>query len=164
MILTTALTQNSARPCPFPRLAIALLLCLSVMSFLTSSFISEASAAKPSVEQQTGTDKGSANLEALPAQMMKKLGLTSDQQKKINHIADQGRKKSKPLTQKLMVERQALWAYLKSPKADEKEALKRTSDVRKIRQQISELRLHTWFAIRKVLTPQQLEKLSHSNF
>lgn len=92
-------------------------------------------------------------------QMMQQLGLSPEQRQKIKAIMQQGRTESQALHQQLKAKRQALMQYLQSSDANETRARSLNAEINDIQRQLSELRLKTWFAMRSLMTPEQIQKL-----
>jgi Spy/CpxP family protein refolding chaperone len=94
------------------------------------------------------------------AQIMSQLGLTPEQQAQFKALREQGKSQGQDLRQQLHSRRQGLMEYLKSPDATETRALQMQSEMNTLQSQMSTQRIHTWFQMRKILTPEQLQKLN----
>lgn len=93
------------------------------------------------------------------ARMMDQLGLTSEQQVQIKALREQGRNQSLNLQRQLRAKRKNLMDYLKSPQASEESALELQAEINALKGKISAQRIHSWFQMRKILTPEQRNKL-----
>jgi Spy/CpxP family protein refolding chaperone len=100
-----------------------------------------------------------AQFEERHEQIMSQLGLTAEQQSQLKALREQGKNEAKERYQQLRVKRHNLMTYLKSPKATEERALQLQNEVNALQNQMSAQRIHTWFQMRKILTPEQLQKL-----
>ncbi|MCE3234672.1 MAG: Heavy-metal resistance [Vampirovibrio sp.] len=116
--------------------------------------IAQAESGKP------GHASNPAEREQRRQRMIKELGLNPEQAQKMKAIKEQGRGQGRALNQQLHAKRQALMQYLQSPGANEAQARSMNNDINNLQKQISELRLKSWFAMRKVMTPEQLQKLN----
>lgn len=92
-------------------------------------------------------------------QIMSQLGLTPEQQAQFKSLREQGKSQGQDLRQQLHAKRQGLMEYLKSPDATETRALQLQSEMNTLQNQMSTQRIHTWFQMRKILTPEQIQKL-----
>jgi Spy/CpxP family protein refolding chaperone len=86
------------------------------------------------------------------------LKLSPKQTEAIQAIGQEGRQKSEGLKNQLRTKRHALMQYLHTNNAALSPALALNNEVNQIQQQIGELRLKTFFAMRSQLTPEQLQQ------
>ena len=93
------------------------------------------------------------------AQMMSQLGLTPEQQAQFKTLREQGKGQGKELHQQMQAKKQSLMEYLKSPNATEAHAMEIQAEISALQNQMSTQRIHTWFQMRQILTPEQLQKL-----
>jgi periplasmic protein CpxP/Spy len=94
------------------------------------------------------------------SEMMEQLGLSAEQKQKVKALMEQGKSQSQALNQQLKTKRQAMMQYLQSPNASEATARSMNAEISDIQKNLSELRLKTWFGMRSILTPEQLQKLN----
>lgn len=87
------------------------------------------------------------------------LNLSAEQLTAIAAIQEEGRTEASRLKAELRAKRHAMMAYVSSTSADQAKAMEHLQDVEAIRTQLSALRLQTWFKIRDVLTPEQLQRM-----
>jgi len=92
--------------------------------------------------------------------MMEQLGLSAEQKQKVKALMLEGKTQSQTLSQQVQTKRQALMQYLKSSNASESKARAMNAEINDLQKQLSDLRLKTWFGMRSILTPEQLQKLS----
>lgn len=111
-------------------------------------------------QAEPGRAGNPADREQRRQRMIKELSLSPEQAQKIKAIKEQGREQGRALNQQLRAKRQAMMQYLQSPNANEAQARTLNSDIHTLQKQISELRLKSWFAMRKVMTPEQLQKMN----
>lgn len=110
--------------------------------------------------QQVGGPRQQGQRPARRSQMMEQLGLSAEQKQKVKALMEQGKGQSKSLNEQLKTKRQAMMQYLQSPNASEAKAKSMNNEINDIQRQLSELRLKTWFDMRSILTPEQLQKLN----
>jgi Spy/CpxP family protein refolding chaperone len=87
------------------------------------------------------------------------LNLSAEQMTAIATIQEEGRTEASRLKAELRAKRHTMMAYVSSASADQGKAMEHLQGVEAIRTQLSALRLRTWFQIRDVLTPEQLQRL-----
>ncbi len=92
-------------------------------------------------------------------QMMQDLGLSQDQMAKMKALHEQGKTQSQALHQQLKTKRQALMQYMQSPDANEAKARALHSDMDNIQRQLGEMRIKSWFQMRQIMTPEQVQKM-----
>ncbi len=91
--------------------------------------------------------------------MMQQLGLTQEQAEKLRAIKEQGRAQSKALHQQLRSKRQALMQYIQSSNANESKAMAMQTELNRLQGEMSALRLKTFFQMRAMMTPEQMQKM-----
>lgn len=120
--------------------------------------------AQPSQAGERGLAHGEARthraqFEERHERLMSQLNLTADQQAQLKALREQGKNQAQERHQQLQAKRRNLMSYLKSPNATEDRALQLQNEINALQNQMSAQRIHTWFRMRKILTPEQLQKL-----
>lgn len=110
-----------------------------------------------------GSERWADRSEARHRGMLQKLGLSPEQSKRVDALLQRGREESQALRQQLHERRQTLMRYLKRPEATEAGARAQSAEIQSLQKRLSEMRLKTWFAIRSLLTPEQIRKLGRSD-
>jgi len=100
-----------------------------------------------------------AKKEAHHQKMMDELGLTPDQASKIKTIREQNHSQAKSIHDQLQGKRKNLMEYMSSDNADPNKAKSMQQDIDQLQGQLSDLRMNTWFEMKKNLTPEQLTKM-----
>lgn len=93
------------------------------------------------------------------AQFIQQLNLSPEQAKRMQALRTGGHEQNQALHQQVRAKRQALMEYLQSPDATEGQALQMQSDINVLQGQLGAQRIRTWFQMREILTPEQLQKL-----
>lgn len=96
--------------------------------------------------------------DAMMAEFAQKVGLSTEQKKQVEAIHKDSEAKNKPLYDGVMSKRKALYDYLSTSEATEKEALKRQAEIDSLRSQLSQGRLSAMFRVKALLTPEQQKK------
>ncbi|HEY9745749.1 MAG TPA: Spy/CpxP family protein refolding chaperone [Oculatellaceae cyanobacterium] len=91
--------------------------------------------------------------------IIEQLNLSEEQQARIKTIREQGKAQGKALHEEIRAKRRELMTYLKSPNASEAKALAIQSEIDALQAKLSAKRIHVWFQMREVLTPEQLKQL-----
>lgn len=91
-------------------------------------------------------------------EMLKKIGMSDEQLNEVDAIRKQAEGEASVIRQKLDAEREGLHSYMMSSKATETEALARQADISRLQAELKQVRIKTWFKMRGVMTPQQLEQ------
>jgi Spy/CpxP family protein refolding chaperone len=100
-----------------------------------------------------------AKKEAHHQKMMDELGLTPDQASKIKNIREQNHSQAKSIHDQLQDKRRDLMEYMSSDNADPGKAKAMQQEIDQLQNQLSTLRMNTWFEMKKNLTPEQLTKM-----
>lgn len=156
------MTQRNPRKA-FAFLAVPAMLLLMAQPVLASPFPGGIPCADDNMSSlqiaQARPNVSPAEREKRRQYFIKALGLSPDQAQKIQAIKQQGREQSKVLDQQLHTKRQALMQYLQSPTANESQARAMNAEINTLQKQLSELRLKSWFSMRAIMTPEQLQKM-----
>lgn len=123
-------------------LAVAIAVCVLVLSPVTQG---QAFAQKATNRQ---------------SQQQKNLEMTQEQVAKLKAIRKASKARATTLTKALSIKRKRLMAYVAIPKADEATALKLSREVSQVEAKIHALRVKTWFRMRDVMTPEQVEQFT----
>jgi Spy/CpxP family protein refolding chaperone len=91
--------------------------------------------------------------------IMQQVGLSPEQMQELKTLREQGRSQAQTLRQQLRAKQQELMRYIKSPGANEGQAMSLLGEINALQRQVGELRIKTWFRMRSHLTPEQMEKL-----
>lgn len=145
---------------------------LLALSLCTSGFVGQALAEDNGEASSTGTDikiEGDLFTKKRPprptSHVMAKLGqtlqLSQEQKASLEKIQMEGKSKAVSLKSQLSKRRQEMLDYLSSTDAREEKANQMQHELAQLQEELSQLRITTWFQMRKILTPQQLETLSN---
>ena len=93
------------------------------------------------------------------AEMVKKLGITADQQKKMDDVFQQSRLKLIDLSATLEKEEVVMEGLLKGPQLDDAKILPAVDRIAQARAELEKANARLMLAIRHVMTPEQWEKL-----
>lgn len=88
------------------------------------------------------------------------LGLTEEQKTKLKSIQQEGQTQNKALREKNRNLYREMMGYMASPSATEAKALEMQRHIQEEQAKMGEIRLKSWFKIRSVLTPEQIEKIN----
>lgn len=88
------------------------------------------------------------------------LNLTAEQKSQIKAIRERQREAAKADRKALMEKRKALAELMRSPNANQAQAMALHREIQTIQNRRAEARMAAWFEVRKILTPAQLQKLS----
>jgi len=92
--------------------------------------------------------------------MFDKLNLTAEQREKIKTLRQQGQERTKAQREQLVTKRKELHELVRSAGSTREQAIAKQREVNALQDQLSEVRLSTWFEMRAVLTPEQVKQLS----
>ena len=90
---------------------------------------------------------------------LKDLNLSEEQREKLKTMMQDGREKSQALREKSKGRYRAMMDYMADPSATEAKALEMQRDIQADQAKMSELRIQSWFKMRSVLTPEQLQQV-----
>jgi len=93
------------------------------------------------------------------ASLFDQLGLSDEQKKAMHDIREENRVKAKAIHDRLQSLRQELRTLMTAPDADKSQAVSLQKEIAGLQNQMEELRLKTWFAMKEKMTPEQLNKL-----
>lgn len=91
--------------------------------------------------------------------MQQKLGLTDAQVKALESARSADREKASQLKSQLMNKKKALMQYMGSTNANKAQAMTMQDEILRLEKQLSEMRINSWFDMREILTPEQLETM-----
>jgi protein CpxP len=92
-------------------------------------------------------------------EMVKRLGITADQQKKMDDVFQQSRLKLIDLSATLQKEEVVMEGLMKGPQLDDAKILPAVDRIAQARAELEKANARLMLAIRHVLTPEQWEKL-----
>ena len=96
--------------------------------------------------------------DAMLAEFAQKVGLSAEQKKQVEAIHKDAETHTKPIYEQMVSKRKALYEYLATPEATEREALSRQSVIDDLRSPLSQRHLATMFRTTAILTPEQQKK------
>jgi Spy/CpxP family protein refolding chaperone len=102
---------------------------------------------------QAGQERGGA------MSFLKDLNLSEEQREKLKTMMQEGREKNHALREKSKGRYRAMMDYMADPAATEAKALEMQRDIQADQAKMSELRIQSWFKMRSVLTPEQLQQV-----
>jgi Spy/CpxP family protein refolding chaperone len=89
---------------------------------------------------------------------MQEMGFTQEQMDQIKAIQQKAHSQAQPLKQTLEQKRKEMMEYVSSPGATEAQALSKQREFAQLQNQLSELRIKTWFKMKDVMSPEQLQR------
>lgn len=97
----------------------------------------------------------------LPPMLLKKLGLTEEQKEKVQSIRSAAEKEKIKVHAELQIKQIDLQEELEKKNVSEKKVDKLIDEIAQLNKKMLESRIKTMLALKKVLTPQQQEKLKN---
>lgn len=91
--------------------------------------------------------------------MIRNLGLTDEQMTKLKTTQQESMAEARKIQQQARERRKALMEYIASPEAKEEKASVMQRELNENLEALAQLRLRSWFKMRSILTPEQLQKL-----
>lgn len=95
----------------------------------------------------------------LPPQLIKKLGLTEEQQEKVQSIRRNAEKEKIKAEAELHIKQIEMEEEIEKKSVNEKEVFKLIEAISALQKKLLESRIKTMLALKKVLTPEQQEKM-----
>ena len=92
-------------------------------------------------------------------QMFERLNLTAEQKQKLQSVRQQKQGQGQQLHQQIEQKRKALMQYMTQPNASESKALSMSKEIANLQEQAAEMRIQTWFQMKAIFTPEQLQQL-----
>ncbi|MBY0450363.1 MAG: Spy/CpxP family protein refolding chaperone [Cyanobacteria bacterium] len=90
---------------------------------------------------------------------LQKMGVSSEQLQQFKTMHEQNRQQAQALKEQIQQRRQEFMQYMHSPNADEGTALAKQQELGQLMNQMHEMRIRSVFQMKKLLTPEQFQKL-----
>jgi Spy/CpxP family protein refolding chaperone len=95
-----------------------------------------------------------------PRGFLQELSLTEDQKTKLKAIQQDGQSQSKAVREKTRGLYREMMTYMASPEAKEDKAMDMQRHIQGEQAKLGEIRMKSWFKIRSILTPEQIETIN----
>ncbi len=90
---------------------------------------------------------------------LQKMGVSPEQLQQFKTMHEQSRQQAQALKEQIQQRRQEFMQYMHSPNADEGTALAKQQELGQLMNQMHEMRIRSVFQMKKLLTPEQFQKL-----